>query len=236
MNAIILFCAAAFAMPSLVLAQESQMVSRRSHVGVIASFGLPSDFNDAFDVLFDAESVDVRSRDFEVGLIIRGRHLGGDWGVSYVQKRYDDGSSIGNTADSCFGGQCVLVGSRSVFHDVQLRGIGLHKFAPFVTIKQLAQVGITVGGGVGQVRGTAERRSYGFTFDGAGNAAQDEVVTQIDAAELFLEGTEWIPIWKIEVTGAVLIARGLKLRAGWGLDFTNYPAASVSVAYLIGAR
>src|SRR5687768_6199592 len=70
---------------SPALAEGTQDEERQSHFGVIANFGLPSEFRDEFGVLLDTDHADIRSRDVEVGFIVRGRQLGGDWGVSYIQ-------------------------------------------------------------------------------------------------------------------------------------------------------
>lgn len=209
---------------------------RRSHFGVIVTFSPPSDFQDKFKVLLDAEKVEARTQDFEIGMIVRGRQLGGDWGVSFIQKTYKDGSFADDRGQGCFQGNCFLEGDLDIMRDVRLRGVSIHKFAPFVTIKRRAQVGLTFGGGVAQASGTLERHSFHAEFLPPNQSIQHETVSQVDARELFLDGHKWIPIWKVEVAGTALIAPGLKVRVGGGINFTNYPAFSISGLYLIGAK
>ena len=218
-------------------AQDNSSVDG-SRFGVIVAFGLPSSFRDDFKVFLDLEDedrIDIRSRDFEIGAILRGRHLGGDWGISYVQKKYEDGSFTDTTEQFCESGRCFTFGQVQRLQGVQLRGMLIHKFAPFVTIKRRAQVGLTFAGGYAKARGTLERHQFSTTF-GPGPVAQVETVETVSAKELFLDGTETIPLWKVEVTAAALIPGGMKVRVGGGLSFTNYPAASVTATYLFGAR
>jgi hypothetical protein len=219
-------------LPSSLFAQDD----RRSHFGVIATFSPSSDLRDKFKMLFDAERFDISSQDFEIGVVVRGRHLGGDWGVSYVQKKYKEGSFADNTEDVCFQ-SCFRSGTLSIFHDVQLRGVSIHKFAPFVTIKRRAQIGLNFSGGVAQAHGHAERHEFDAQFSPPNSNVQTESATEIDAKDLFADGEiSTIPIWKVEIVGALLVAPGLKVRVGGGLNFTNYPAASVSAVYLFGSK
>jgi hypothetical protein len=209
---------------------------RQSHFGVIVSFSPESKANKQLKFIYDdPDTIDVKSRDFEIGFIVRGRQLGGDWGVSYIQKSYKEGSVIDNRSEGCFT-QCVTLGTLDTMQDVRLRGLAIHKFAPFVTIKRRVQIGIDFGGGVGWVKGTAERREFDAQFVPPNRTVQTETVSQVDAKQLFLEQLDPMPIWKVELAGAVLLAPGLKVRVGGGLNFTNYPAFTISGIYLIGAK
>ena len=209
---------------------------RRSHFGVIFTLSPASDLQDTFKIMFGSEQVVVSSQDVEVGMIVRGRQLGGDWGVSYIQKKYKDGSLADDRGEACFQSTCVRAGRVDIMQDVRLRGFSVHKFVPFVTIKRRAQIGLTVGGGAAQASGTLERHTFEAVFIPPNNLVQAETVSSADASELFLDGRKWIPIWKFEVAGAVLVAPGLKVRVGGGINFTNYPAFSISGLYLIGAK
>jgi hypothetical protein len=222
------------ALPSSVLGQRSEDDRRRSRFGVIVNFALPSDVNDRVTELFEAGSVTIRSRDFEIGLA-RGSELGGDWGLSYIGKRYRDGSLIDDVVETCFSGGCARVGTRDSFQDVELRGLSVHEFLPFVTIAGRAQIGMTFGGGFGKLRGRAQRQEYDLVFVPPAGVTQTERVTQVDIGEVFLEGVQTIPIWKVEVTGAAIVAPGLKVRVGGGINFLNYPAASAGLSYPFGS-
>jgi hypothetical protein len=209
---------------------------RESHFGVIVSFSPESKANKQLKFIHDnPDAIDVKSRDFEIGFIVRGRPLGGDWGVSYVQKKYKEGSVIDRRSEFCLP-ECLAFGALDIMQDVQMRGLAIHKFAPFVTIKRRAQIGLGFGGGVAWVKGTAERHEFDSEFSPPNRFVQTEAVTEIDAKLLFVEDLDPMPIWKVELAGAVLLAPGLKVRVGGGLNFTNYPAFSISAVYLIGAK
>jgi hypothetical protein len=216
-------------------AQSDPSEDRRSHFGVIGSFSPQSNFRNTFELLFDGSTFDVRSTDFEIGFIVRGRQLGGEWGVSFVQKNYRDGSVIDATAEDCSLG-CVTFGNRDIMRDVRLRGVSIHKFAPFVTIKRRVQIGLTVGGGVAQAAGSSEHHDFSPRFIPPNTNVQSETISHINAKELFLEGIRTIPIWKVELAVAALVAPGLKVRVGGGINFTNYPAFSFGATYLIGSK
>jgi hypothetical protein len=220
----------ALAWPGSLLAQTAD--DRQSHFGVIFSVSPESEFNEKLKFLFDAERVDIRSRDLEIGFIIRGRQLGGDWGVSYIQKRFKDGSIVDRTGES----DGLTFGTRYSMQDVQLRGLSIHKFAPFVTIKRRVQIGINFGGGVTWPEGTAERRDFGVDFVPPNTQVQTETVSQVDAKEVFLEDLSPMPVWKVELAGAVLVAPGLKVRVGGGMNWGNYPAFTITGLYLFGAK
>src|SRR3954471_9517833 len=93
----ILTAVALLALPTVVFAQDD----KQSHFGVIASFSPESKANDQLKIVFDVDRIDVHSHDFEIGFIVRGRELGGDWGVSYVQKDYRRGSVLDSSEEFC---------------------------------------------------------------------------------------------------------------------------------------
>lgn len=233
MTRLSLVLALCLALHAPLFAQTPQDDERRSHFGVSFSMSPTSSMRDTLKILLDADRVDIRSRNLEVGLVVRGRQLGGDWGVSYVQKTFADDSAIDNTFSYCAQTGCFSLGERTALRDVRLRGVAVHKFAPIVTIKRRAQIGLTFGGGVARASGYAERREADLV---GSSSTPTETVTQVDARELFLDGRRTLPIWKAEVTAAALVAPGLKVKVGGGIDFTNYPAFSASAVYLIGSR
>jgi hypothetical protein len=239
MNLRILTCLVLLiAVPASVLAQTPGQ-SDPSLFGVTVSFALPSDFREDFKLLLnDAEKVDIRSQDFEVGFVVRGRQLGGDWGVSYIQKNYEEGSSFNDLIEDCSQGPCFKYGTEVFFRNTRFRGVSFYKFAPFVTIRNRAQIGITAGGGVAVVDGIAEQHDYStspvFTPPNNFTNVQTETVTNVEAKEVFFNDP--MPIWKVELTGAIIVAPGLKVKVGGGLNFTNYMAMSLGAVYLFGAR
>lgn len=205
--------------------------------GVIGGFSPQSTVRQEFEFLLDGRPFDMRSADFELGFIVRGRQLGGDWGVSFVQKKYRDGSVVDNATDDC--SACDRFGSIYIMQRVQLRGVSIHKFTPIVTIKRRTQIGLTFGGGVAQVRGAAERHEFSIEVVPGGppiTFIPTETISHVNARDLFLDGRRTIPVWKVDVTAAALVGNALKLRVGGGLNFTNYPAFTVAATYLIGSK
>jgi hypothetical protein len=63
----------------------------------------------------------IAGSEFRIGFV-RGRMLGGDWGVSYVRKRVDDGSYEESLGDTCFGASCFIVGTRRTAGGIYLNG------------------------------------------------------------------------------------------------------------------
>src|SRR5690242_9047919 len=73
-----------YLLPAVALAQD---VSRWGIVGsVTPQWKVPSQLEKIFD-----GTVDIKGSDVSIG-IARGRSRGGDWGVSFVHKRFKDGS------------------------------------------------------------------------------------------------------------------------------------------------
>lgn len=231
----------AFAFKALAqVADNKKDDAKKSHFGVVFSFGLPSEAKDSFKTLFDAERIDIRSRDFEIGFV-RGRDLGGEWGVSFVQKTLDKGSVVDLTQKGCgyFGSAdyCPSIGTKYVLRDAALRGVLIHKFVPFVTVKRRVQFGIAFAGGVARIRGTAEEHSFHAGIYQPGIVPPIlEDIRIVPANNVFTHGIKTIPLWKAEATSAVILAPGLKVKFGSGINFTDYPSMSVGISYLIGAK
>lgn len=214
---------------------------RESHWGVSVTVAPSWQARQTFLPLFERDPVVGSGSDFEIGFV-HGRDLGGEWGVSLAWKRFKDGLTSGRVAPSCLGPLgCVLEGTVYATRDTSLFGLSVHKFVPFVTIKRRAQVGLNFAGGIAQVRGQADRHVYGYEFvnDPRGltvGVTPTDHVDSVDAREIFISRLKSLPLFKIEVAGAALIAPGLKVRVGAGLNLPSYSAVSVSVSYLIGAK
>ncbi len=218
----------------------SAQSANQSHWGVAVNFGpsaaVPADTMGKVVLLGDPKNVKVSS--VEVGFV-RGRDRGGDWGAEVTYRRVADGSEAGKVREFCvFPGQpCELWGTRYALSGATLLGFTVHKYVPFVTIAGRAQVGLTIAGGVASIRGQIEKHELAAVptkQGGTGSAVQTDTVSSVPAAEAFRAST--LPIGKVELTGAALLAPGLKLRVGWGLNFPSYPSFTVGVTYLIGAR
>src|SRR5687768_17346874 len=134
------------ALPATVLAQ-----SEKSHWGVIVAFTPEwSVAEGLFEDLFEAKPNNLSGSEFQIG-IARGRMLSGDWGVSFVRRKVKEGSTIGAREQQCddIGSNtqgCYVSGDVYTYNDVMLNGVQVHKYVPFVTVKERLQVGVNFSG------------------------------------------------------------------------------------------
>jgi hypothetical protein len=189
-------------------------------------------------VLFDAERVDVNGSEFRIGFV-RGRMLSGDWGVSYVRRRIDDGSTIVSESFSDPELPGLTLGETLTTRGIQIDGLEVHKFTPFGTIKRRVQIGLLFGGGIGFTKGVIESRQVFPDFVQVGNSfvvVPREVLETRDAEELIYPGNGLVPLGRLEVAVAGLVAPGLKVRASGGLAFPGVQTFSITGLYLFGGR
>lgn len=227
--------------------------SLKSHWGVSVSFAPKWEFLlEPVKELLDFKRIDVSGSEFRIGFV-RGRELSGDWGISYLRKRFDRNSlidDIGSSSGYCTsepgGGQLCLEGGQIYYlKKVVLNGIEAHKFWSFGTIKQRVQVGMNLAGGAAWFDGTVEKQTFRpeFVFDAARRTfvlRQNKTTTNITAKEAFSD-IGWpekvpFPTGKLELVGAVITAPGLKLKASGGLNLLGYHRFSISAVYLFGTR
>ena len=228
------------AFPPSVLAQ-----SENSHWGVIVAFTPEWSVADGlFEDLFESQPNNLTGSEFQIG-IARGRMLSGDWGVSLVRRKVKEGSTIGAREQQCenVGSNtqgCYVFGDVYRYNDVMLTGLEVHKFLPFVTVKERVQVGVNFSGGFGVYSGTATqtRHDSDFVFvpPNSNRIVERAPVTTpgIEAKTLFALDT--VPLGKLELAVAGILAPGVKVRVGYGLDFPGYPIFSVSGVYLFGSE
>jgi hypothetical protein len=89
--------------------------------------------------------VSVEGSDLQVG-IVRGRSLGGDWGVSFIRKQVTAGGVIERD------------GNRDVVDEgVEMTGATLDYFGVFTTIGNRVQIGVVSAFGAASIAGTARR-------------------------------------------------------------------------------
>jgi hypothetical protein len=235
----------------VIAAPRPALAQDETHWGVTGSvvptWIVPKQISPVFGVDRNApvSVVDVTGSEFRVG-IVRGRERGGEWGVSLVHKRFRNSSIIAQEDAAAFADPNGLAigitthGFSYSLDDVTLTGVSIERFSPLATIGNVAQIGLTYGGGVAALRGTAS----GLVFDQAGTTAETHPVDQ-----LFVEGDERVslfhvghmsihavPLARLELTFSSTIARGVKLRGSGGFNFPGYEAGSISVVYLFGAR
>jgi hypothetical protein len=234
--AVVLVCL--LAIPTSVLAQ-----SEKSHWGVVVAFTPEwSVASGVFEDLFETKPNDLTGSEFQIG-IARGRTQSGDWGVSLVRRKVKEGSTIGAREEQCdTGGSntqgCFIFGDVYAYNDVMLTGFEVHKYLPFVTIKRRLQIGINFSGGMGVYSGTATQTHYDsesvFVPPNSFRIVEKPPVTTpgIEAKTLFV--MENVPLGKLELAVAGILAPGLKVRIGYGLDFPGYPIFSVAGVALFG--
>ena len=74
--------------------------------------------------LFDG-TVEIKGRDVSIGIARgRGRELGGDWGVSFIHKQFNDGSRVDSFQQQCgFSNGCFQDGEAVTTQGVALNGL-----------------------------------------------------------------------------------------------------------------
>jgi hypothetical protein len=169
--------------------------------------------------------------------------LSGDWGVSLVRRKVKEGSTIGAREQQCDVGTnlqgCFISGDVYTYNDVMLTGFEVHKYLPFVTFKERVQVGMNFSGGLGVYSGTATQTHYDSDFvfvpPNSNRIVERPPVTTpgIEAKTLFV--MDKVPLGKLEAAVAGILAPGLKVRVGYGLDFPGYPTFSVAGVFLFGS-
>jgi hypothetical protein len=163
----------------------------------------------------------VEGSQFTVG-IVRGRSLGGDWGVSFVRTPFTDPTRIVYAEADCDDGACFAFQETTTLRRVILTGVEAHVFFPVVTIKQRVQVGFNVGGGVARVEGEIERA---FSQQSSFTLPNGEVFTD-EFSDLTVEPANEVmfrlqPLMKVELQGAVIVHPRVKVKVSWGQNYVG---------------
>jgi hypothetical protein len=192
--------------------------------------------------------IDIDGADFRIG-IVRGRMPAGEWGVSYVRRTIDDGSTQGAFLEDCqdtspFGQPqivCFVGGEKFTYRDTRLNGLEVNKFIPVVTIRRRLQVGVDVAGGFGAISGTAEQQQPRNDLQPVFNA-QGQFVGQmhsviidtatVDAKDLMVFDPTLLG--RVEFAVAGIVTTRLKVRFSAGMNFPGSHVASVSASYFFG--
>ena len=184
----------------------------------------------------------VSGSDFSVG-IVRGRALSGDWGVSFVRQSWKDGSHVGDVELDCqYANGCFQYGSSYATSQVTLRGVKIHKFVPFGTIKQRVQIGMNFAGGIGYVRGNVNNDEYGINTTFLNNqliGQQTQDTTVLLARDKIASGLKLggrLPLGDLQLAVAFLTMPGLKVRAAGGLNFPGTTSFSLTGVYFFGGN
>jgi hypothetical protein len=193
-------------------------------------------FEPLADVL-DIET-DMAGRELRVG-IVRGSDRGGDWGVFYIRKDVNDGSTwqLHETACVQTAGdrRSCARGTYQVTRGASLEGVELYRFFPFGSIGRRVQIGATLGGGVGRVKGDADEFLEHLEVSGSAVTLVSDRLGTVQFRDTF-SPLEIMPIGRAELGVAVLAAPGLKLRLSGGVNFPGLHTIGVHVHYLFGSR
>ena len=203
--------------------------------------------------LIGAENLDVQGSDFRIGFV-RGRMLGGEWGVSFVSQRVNQGSTvelsksfpsfpdnivIPSCSPEAFGtGDCgAFYTTASGF---MLRGFELHRFVPFATFADRVQVGMNIAGGAGWYRGTARLRVVNRKDPDLAAPGEliGERVFDVAGSELTLprDFDAPVPLFNLDFAVAGIVGWGLKVRGGAGYGLPGRRTVFFSVTYFFGAE
>jgi hypothetical protein len=225
-----------FMMPSVARAQD-----KKSLWGVRVAFTPGWEIADSVHkIFFEPEDNGVmKGSEFSIGFV-RGSVLGGDWGVSFVRKPFDNASGTNRLDQDCFNqAQTICRPNHEVktFDNVYLNAFEVHRFIAIAHITSRVQVGLNVGGGLGTMKGnivtvTDRFEPTGFNQNGpTGFVLVHEEEVALAKDELL----PFFPLFKLEAEGSVNVAPGLKLKIAGGM---NFPAMSfrVGAVYLFGAK
>jgi hypothetical protein len=221
-----------------------------SHWGVSASATPSWEISASVKELLgdEDETVNIKGSEFTIGFV-RGSTLGGDWGVSYVRKPWDDGVGFSSSSTQCLTIDpsqpplCPRSSDKTIFERVALTGVEVHWFiAPrFARIRDRVQIGANIAGGIAKVSGTTLTVSDfqypvpvftpgpgGFRF----RLENEHVEERSPASEEILPV---LPLLKVELMGAVIATPALKIKVAGGVNFPGTGFRVLGV-YLFGAK
>ena len=228
----------AFVAAAVLVGGNNPALAQDSSWGVIGgltpSWRVP---DNAIKNLFDARAVDLSGSELRIG-IVRGQEFGGDWGVSLINKKFKEGSTVTRQSDydvADRGTFPALLGFTTT--DTSLLGVELHKYANLATIKDRVQLGMVLGGGIGQLRGTVNRHAEVFINQGEADILNfnESVVASELFAPLGFE-IEYVPLFRAKLAVSGIVAPGLKVRASGGFNMPGTQIFSISAIYYFGGR
>jgi hypothetical protein len=188
-------------------------------VGFTPSWQMPGQ---ALAGAFGADQIDLHGSEFRIG-VVRGRTMGGEWGVSLVNKRFGNDGIVVLSSSSGKGSFTTT--------DAEMLGFEVHRFFALATIAKQVQIGVNLAGGAGELRGYVDA-SYVPS-----NPTQTRANAPVRTRDIFDyvdKKITWLPMAKAELGVAVLAGERMKVRVTGGLNFPGYEVASVSVTYLMG--
>lgn len=235
-------------MAALAAASSSPALAQSGHDtrwGVRAtlapSWEVPSSLLE-IDLLADHLGTDstIRGSQLELG-VLRGSRFGGDWGLSYIRKRFSDATRIAlDNGSSCIDTQCFDDTTVYTTSKVTVHGLELHKFVPWFTIKQRAQIGMNLGIGAmtvasGTVTKTATTTDVTFDPRTFRPSMSSGTITEVLDGKAFLKdlGVPTIlPTAKIELAVTGIVADNFKVRASGGVNLPGVQRFALTAIYL----
>ena len=225
------------ATPSPMLAQEAQ---ERARWGLAGSLTPEWEFLHFLEDAMD-KSIDMTGDEIRIG-VVRGKELGGDWGVAFVRRRVDDGSSLVQEKPKCLAGTAEPpVCAGGTFYRTRgalLNGVQMHRFFPLATIARRVQIGAIVSGGVARLEGEADetQEHLQVTIDPVTGGPRFSIGSEtrsVEARSIFDHTfvAEYVPIGGVEAAMAVIAAPGLKLRVSGGASFPGFHRVSLTLVY-----
>jgi hypothetical protein len=192
----------------------------------------------------DAGKVNITGHEFRVG-VARGRELGGDWAVSFLYRKIDDGSTVGTFETQCNDFPtgpntppthiCALQGTKNVYRGAAMMGLEVNKFIAFATIKKRVQIGLNLGIGIAKFTGEADRtvREGGVVQNNKPVIAAP-VTSVVNAADIFAMSK--VATGKFQFSVAGILPGSIKVRADIGYAFPGIIMFGITGNYLFGHR
>ena len=220
---------------------RAQVVQESTRWGLTAAITPEWEFMHFLEDAMD-KSISMKGDEVRIG-VVRGTPLGGEWGISYVKRRVDDGSTIVQEKPKCLArgtGPPVCAGGVSYeTRGALLNGFQLHRFFPFGSIARRVQIGAVVSGGVARLQGQAYEtveHLQGAVGAGGPLLTIGRETRLIETRQIFSHTlvAEYLPIGGVEAAVAVLVAPGMKIRVSAGASFPGLHRVSLTASYLFG--
>lgn len=227
-----LLALALFSLASVATAQTPNP----SRWGLSASFTPRWVSHEPFTSLMIGEGEgEIPGSEFTVGFV-RGSRNGGDWGVSYVNKPFEDGATLTESDADCSNNSCYSSQSTRTMRGVRVKGVELHGFFPIVTFKNRFQIGVNAAGGIGTTEGSIEE-----TYDSSSSFTppNGQTITESYRESVTTPASEvmwkYFPFGKLEVQGSIRVTGGLKIKISGGMNIPDTVSFRVGVVYLFGS-
>lgn len=187
---------------------------RRKYWGLSADFVPKLTIPNYQKRLFKADKVDLPSTEFQAGFV-RGALYRSYWGFSFLSRNFRNGGSLTR-------GNATLRADR-----LRAVGVEIYKFAPFATIRERVQVGMTFGIGAGWLLGS---------FNEQVPNSPDKTVRSSQLFFLFGKALPVLPTFLLDFTGAALLREDIRIFISAGLHIPGEQHLLIGATYLFGVR